>query len=279
MDLSSRLRTLDLGNRIGIVAILNVTPDSYFDGGKLGSADALIRHAGDCLSNGADILEIGGESTGPGSKDVTADQELQRIVPAVQVLRDRFPDAWIAVDTWKAAVAKGALDAGADMINDVTAGRGDPGMFPLIAATGCPYVLMYSKDLTARTTIAAKQYDDVIRTIHDFLSARLSAAHAAGIDPKQLIVDPGLGHFVSADPRYSFQILHSLKQFTDLGPVLVSPSRKSFLAGPQNLPPKDRLPATLEATLIAAENGALFIRTHDVGETRKVLEVMRRKGE
>ncbi len=274
MQLHSRHRSLDLGNRVGIVAILNVTPDSYFDGGRFSSVDTLVRHAEDCLNNGADILEIGGESTGPGSKDVTADQELQRIIPAIQAIRKKLPQAWIAVDTWKAAVAKKALDAGADMINDITAGRGDPAMFPLIAAAGCPYVLMYSKDSGPRTTVDPKQYADVIQVIHDFLSERIAVARKAGVDTSQLIVDPGLGHFVSADPQYSFQILQSLKRFTGLAPVLVSPSRKSFLAGPQKLAPKDRLPATLEATLIAAKNGASFIRTHDVGETREVLEVV-----
>jgi dihydropteroate synthase len=206
---------------------------------------------------------------------VSLEEELARVLPALQAVRRRLPTVWIGIDTWKADVARGALEAGADMVNDVTAGRGDPTMLPLIAQAGCPYVLMYSKDRTARTTLEKKSYTDVIRVIHDFLSARLLAAHAAGIRREQLIVDPGLGHFVSADPQYSFRILRSLKSFHDLGPVLVSPSRKSFLAGPRKLEPPDRLPATLAATVIAAMNGAGFIRTHDVKETREALEVTR----
>lgn len=274
MKLVSRHRSLDLGHRVGIVAILNVTPDSYVDGGKFTQPDALIEHAVRCMEEGADILEIGGESTGPRSRDVSADEELSRVIPAVQAVRHRFPEAWIALDTWKADVARKALDVGADMINDITAGRGDPAMLPFIAAADCPYIMMYGKDTTARTTIEHRSYDDVVHVIHDFLQARLLAAHTAGVRPEQLIVDPGLGHFVSSDPQYSFDVIRSLIRFSDLGPILVSPSRKSFLAGPRNLPPSDRLPATLAATVIAALNGARFIRTHDVKETREVLEVV-----
>jgi dihydropteroate synthase len=274
MKLFSRHRSLDLGRRVGIVAILNVTPDSYVDGGKFTRPEALIEHAVRCIDDGADILEIGGESTGPDSPDVSPEEEVARVIPAVRAVRNCLPDAWIAVDTWKADVAGKALDVGADMINDITAGRGDPMMLSLIADAGCPYVMMYGKDASARTTLDSKQYTDVSRVIYDFLKARLLAAHAAGIRREQVIVDPGLGHFVSADPAYSFDILRSLRKFTDLGPVLVSPSRKSFLAGSKNLPPKDRLPATLAATAIAVMNGAGFIRTHDVKETREVAEVV-----
>lgn len=272
MKLLSHGRTLHLNGRPRIVAILNATPDSYYDGGIYSDDSVLADRAVRCIEEGADILEIGGESTGPGSKDVSLDDELTRVIPAVDAVRSRLPDAWIAVDTWKAELARQAIARGADMINDVTAGRGDPQMFPVIAGAGCPYVMMYSKDSSARTTVAPVQYDDVIGTIHAFLEERVHVAEAAGIHRSQIIVDPGLGHFVSSDPQYSFRILHSLRSFTDLGPVLVSPSRKSFLAGPRHLPPKDRLPATLEASSIAVKNGAAFVRTHDVKEMREVLD-------
>ncbi|MDD5055334.1 MAG: dihydropteroate synthase [Candidatus Peribacteraceae bacterium] len=274
MKLLSRNRSLDIGDRVGIVAILNITPDSYVDGGKYTQPEALMMQALRCIDEGADILEIGGESTGPKSKDVSPEEEIARVIPAVRAVRDRLPDAWIAVDTWKADVARKALDVGADMINDITAGRGDPAMLSLIAAAGCPYVMMYGKDSTARTTINSKQYSDVCGVIHDFLRMRILAAVEAGVRPGQMIIDPGLGHFVSADPEYSFAILRSLGTFSDLGPILVSPSRKSFLAGSRNLPPSERLPATLAATVIAAMNGANFIRTHDVKETGEVLNVV-----
>jgi dihydropteroate synthase len=199
-------------------------------------------------------------------------EELARVVPAVEAVRKALPNMRIGVDTWKSQVASAALKAGANLINDITAGRGDPAMFAVLAAAGCPCVLMYSKDAGPRTTKHAKQYDDVIATITDFLDERVAAAEKAGIAKRNIIVDPGLGHFVSSDSSYSFTILDHLSAFAAIAPVLVSPSRKSFLAGPQNLPVADRLPATLAASVTAMRNGASYIRTHDVAETKKALE-------
>ncbi len=255
-----------------IVAILNVTPDSYVDGGKYADIAAVVAQAKRFAEEGADIIEIGGESTGPGSPDVALAEELARVVPAVEAVQKALPGMRIGVDTWKSQVASAALKAGASLINDITAGRGDPAMFTVLAAAGCPCVLMYSKDAGPRTTKDAKHYDDVIGTIANFLDERVAAAEQAGIAKKNIIVDPGLGHFVSADPHYSFVILDHLAEFASIGPVLVSPSRKSFLAGPQNLPVSDRLPATLAASVTAMRNGASFIRTHDVAETKRALE-------
>ncbi|MEQ1849925.1 MAG: dihydropteroate synthase [Candidatus Peribacteraceae bacterium] len=254
-----------------VVAILNVTPDSFYDGGRLGTPELVLQRARECMEEGADILELGAESTGPGSSDLSADEELQRLLPALQMVRDALPDVPIAIDTYKAAVADAALNIGAMLINDITAGRADPDMFSVISRHHAWYAMMYSKDPTPRTTKQDRQYDDVIGHIHTFLSERLELALRAGIDPFQIIVDPGLGHFVSSDPRYSFAILDSLERFTDLGPVLVSPSRKSFLAGPSNLPPSERLPATLTASLTAASHGAALLRTHDIAATKLAL--------
>jgi dihydropteroate synthase len=258
-----------------VVAILNITPDSFYDGGQLTSTTSVVTRARACVQQGADILELGAESTGPGSENVAHEEELARLLPALRAVREALPRVPIAIDTYKSDVAAQALDLGATLINDVTAGRGDAEMFSVIAKHHAWYAMMYSKDATARTTKQDRQYDDVVAYIHAFLSERVESALRAGIDPLQMIVDPGLGHFVSADPRYSFQILDSLKRFTDLGPVLVSPSRKSFLAGPENLPPSERLPATLAATLLAASHGASFIRTHDVGATKQALSQLR----
>jgi dihydropteroate synthase len=146
-------------------------------------------------------------------------------------------------------------------------------MFSVISNAGCPIVLMFAKDETPRTTIQNVEYDDVVMHVHAFLEKRIAAALEAGIARDRLIVDPGLGHFVSSNPEYSFDILRRLREFSDLGPVLVSPSRKSFLAGPKNLPPKDRLPATLDASELATKNGASLVRTHDVLETVRRLGV------
>jgi dihydropteroate synthase len=270
MHLHSLSRTLDL-SRPRIVGIINATPDSYVASSRAVSMEGVLSKAQQYIDEGADILEIGGESTGPGSPDVSLEEERTRVIDAVKEVRNSFPDMCISVDTWKSSIAKEALSVGADLINDITAGRGDPAMFSVIAKAQCPVVLMYSKDASARTTAVAMQYDDVIQTIHDFLEQRIILAVKAGIDLRQIIVDPGLGHFVSSESKYSYTILDQLRRFTDLGPVLVSPSRKSFLAGPENLPVSERLPATLSATLTAVKNGASFIRTHDVGATKNAL--------
>ncbi len=266
-------KMLDLASRTGIVAILNVTPDSYYDGGKNLDVSMLLANAKAALEGGADILEIGGESTGPDSKDVSAEVETARVLPALKALRLSFPDALVAIDTVKADVADAALTQGAVMINDVSAGRSDPNMFAVIARHGCPYVMMYSKDRTQRTTKQNMRYDDVIATVRMFLEERIAQALKNGIAKEQMILDPGLGHFISSDPAYSFEILERLSELQGLGPILVSPSRKSFLAGPENLPSSKRLPATLDASILAVENGALFIRTHDPKETRDVLRI------
>lgn len=255
-----------------IVGVINATPDSYHAQSRAEDVDEALALAGKYLTEGVDILEIGGESTGPRSVDVTVDDEKKRVLPVLEALRKKFRDTPIAVDTWKSSVAAAALESGATIINDVTAGRGDPAMFPLLASHPCQVVLMYSKDPDARTSVADQRYDDVIATIHAFLRARIAAAKAAGIDPARIIVDPGLGHFVSSDPFYSYEILSRLSAFGDLGPVMVSPSRKSFLAGPSNLPASERLPATVAASVLAACTGARFIRTHDVGAVEKALE-------
>lgn len=270
MELYSGHRTLRLGDKTCVVGVINVTSDSFVVASRAEEPSDIVALAQEYIDGGADILEVGGESTGPDSHDVSVTQELGRVVPAVTLLRERFPDTWISVDTYRADVARAALAAGADMINDVTAGRGDPQMFAVIAEAGCPVILMYAKDPTARTTVSDTRYDDVIATVAAFLSERLAAARKSGIT--QMIVDPGLGHFVSSDPTYSWEILTRLTELRDMAPILVSPSRKSFLAGPTKLPPSERLAATIAANCLASINGATFIRTHDVRETHRALD-------
>lgn len=272
MELTSRGRTLRLQHRTSVIGVINVTPDSFYDGGTHLTSENILTTAKEYLDSGADVIEIGGESTGPTSIDVSLDEERARVLPAVTLLRKTFPDAWIAVDTYKSVIADEVLTAGADMINDITAGRGDEQMFAVIAEAQCPIVLMYSKDSSPRTSVSSMQYDDVLRTIHDFLSARMQAAKHAGIT--QMMIDPGLGHFVSADPAYSWEILTRLTELVTLGPLLLSPSRKSFLAGRSALPPSERLAATLAASCLASIQGASFIRTHDVARTREVLDAV-----
>lgn len=252
-----------------IVGVLNVTPDSYFDGGKWNSIDLALRRAEEMIAEGADWIEVGGESTGPNSKDISLQEEIDRTIPVIKEIRKRWGSCQISIDTYKSAVAREAIAAGASMVNDVTAGRGDRSMFAEVAkcAEVAKLVLMYSKDPTARTTIQPIQYTDVIETIKQFLSERIDAAVAAGIPRDRIIIDPGLGHFVSSEPRYSLEIIRRLSELQTLGcPIFLSPSRKSFLAGSANLPPSERLPATIATSAIAVLHGASFIRTHDVAD-------------
>ena len=261
-----------------IMGILNATPDSYYDGGKYDQPVAAIARAQQMITEGAVILDIGGESTGPGSTDVSEEEELRRVIPVIEKIQnvkcethtvDRsHPNVRISIDTTKSFIARRAIESGATIINDVSAGRNDPAMFPLAAEKQCAIVLMYSKDATPRTTIQNRQYDDVMVTVKSFLADRIAAAESHGVRREQIIVDPGLGHFISSDPKYSWEILERLRELGDLGcPVLVSPSRKSFTADHPGDPPAERLPGTLRATQIALENGASIIRTHDVKET------------
>ncbi|OGJ55716.1 dihydropteroate synthase [Candidatus Peribacteria bacterium RIFCSPHIGHO2_02_FULL_52_16] len=258
-----------------MVGIFNATPDSYFDGGKFVGLEAARARVAAMQQDGADWIEIGGESTGPKSKDVSTEEETNRVLPIIRMIKKEFPTAHVSIDTWKAEVAAAAILEGVSMVNDVTAGRGSNGaIFDVVKNADASLVLMYSKDATPRTTIDPKQYDDVVATIKSFLEDRKKIAIASGIDSKKIILDPGLGHFVSGDAKYSFEILARLKEFADLGcPIFISPSRKSFLAGSENLATADRLPGTIAASALAVANGAYYIRTHDVLEVRGACEI------
>lgn len=262
-------------NDVQIVGVLNVTPDSYYDGGKFHDTQAAVRRAGEMLQEGVDIIDVGGESTGPGSKDVPEAEELQRTVGVIREIVREHPNAVVSIDTHRSEVAQQAIQVGAKMLNDVTAGRSDPDIFSVAAEADVDLVLMYSKDHTPRTTVADVQYDDVLESIAAFLGERKQTAIAAGVAQEKIILDPGMGHFVSSDPKYSFAVLARL---SDLGkklgaPIYVSPSRKSCLAGKENLPPNDRLPGTIAASVAAVLNGASFVRTHDVLAVRRACEI------
>ena len=244
-----------------VMGVLNVTPDSFSDGGRFCSADKAVSCAKEMFSDGAAIIDIGGESTGPGSQDVSLDEELARVIPVITAVRKELPDVFISIDTCKFAVAQKAIEAGADMINDVTAGRNDMQILDM----NVPIVLMYSKDDTPRTTKENVQYDDVMRTIVTFLEGRIAVAKS-----KQIIVDPGMGAFVSGDPKYSFEILKKLAELKSLGlPILVGASRKSFLGGEVS----DRLESSTSAAVLAVNNGAKIIRAHNVAATFKALNI------
>ncbi len=257
-----------------IIGILNITPDSYHDGGKYTKLDSALNHAEKMLQEGADIIDIGGESTFVDRESVNAEEELQRVIPVIEALKKEFPECKLSIDTYKAPVALAAIEAGAMMVNDVTAGRGDPTMFDTLKDQDALLVLMFAKDETSRTTTEERKYENVMADIKEFLRERKTSALSSGIREENIILDPGLGFFLSSIPTYSMQVIARLPELQELGsPLYLSPSRKSFLSGIEKLPPSDRLPGTLAAAAIAVLNGASYIRTHDVQETRRACEI------
>jgi dihydropteroate synthase len=261
-------------DRTQVMGIVNVTPDSYWDGGEAMTVEAALARAKGFEAAGADWIDVGGESTGPDSTDVTIDEERSRVIPAVRAMARelRVP---ISVDTTKAAVAREAVAAGARMINDVSALRWDPAMADAVASSGSRVILMYAKDESPRTTRRDVRYDDVVESVCEFLGRRIAVARSAGIAGDRILVDPGLGWFVGSDPRYSYEILAGLDRIRSLGyPVVVGPSRKSFLAHDGVHPPRptaERLMPTAAAVAIAAWNGAAMVRVHDVDAMAQVV--------
>lgn len=278
-----------------IMGVLNVTPDSFSDGGKYFESQKAVERAWQMIEEGADIIDIGGESSGPGSEAVSLEEELHRVLPVLQKLQSELrrnkiksennldaksdenfsANPKISIDTYKAEVAETAIAEGADIINDVTALRGDPKMAQVLAKTSVPFIIMYSKDSTARTTREAVEYDDVIATIHNFFEGRLAYIAAAGIRRERCILDPGMGAFVSANPKYSLEILKYLEKFRDFGlPLLIGASRKSFIGQTLGLGLHERLEGSLACAAVAVMNGASIIRTHDVLQTRRVVDMV-----
>ncbi len=269
---SGKYRHTSIVASVSIVGALNVTPNSFHDGGQFMDMDAARQRGREMIADGAGIVEIGGESS-LNAAAVSSDEELRRVIPVLRLLRADHPRASFSVDTSKSIVAEAAIREGVVMINDVSAGRADPRMFSVVAEGSVKCVLMYSKDIPP-TSIGDRAYDDVIATIRDFLAERADAAINAGVAAERIILDPGLGFFLGTDPAYSFRVLARLKEFASLGfPLFVSPSRKSFLAGAEKLPPAERLPGTIAASAIAVLHGASYIRTHDVKEVRRGCDV------
>ena len=256
--------------RTAVMGILNVTPDSFSDGGRYAATDAALAHAGRMIAEGADLIDVGGESTRPGASPVDAAAERDRILPVVAALRaaTALP---ISIDTTKADVAAAALAVGADMVNDVSAGRFDAGMLPLVAARGAAIVLMHMQG-TPATMQDAPSYGDVVAEVAGFLAARAAAARAAGIAPERIWLDPGIGF--GKRPAHNLALLAGLERLVELGhPIVVGASRKGFLGALSGDPVDARLPASLAAAVLAAADGARVVRAHDVGATRSALAV------
>ncbi|HEY7220947.1 MAG TPA: dihydropteroate synthase [Candidatus Binatia bacterium] len=252
------------------MGIINVTPDSFFDGGQRHDPAKAIADGIQMVAAGADILDIGGESTRPGAQPVSEQEELARVLPVVRGLR-REVGAAISIDTYKATVARAALDAGADIVNDISALRFDPAMAALIAAEKVPVVLMHMQG-TPRTMQREPQYEDVVREVRDFLAAQLHEAMDAGIAQDMIVIDPGIGFGKTVE--HNLQLLRALPVLAALGrPVLVGASRKAFIGKILDAEPVDRLAGSLAAAVAAALAGANIVRVHDVAETSRAVRV------
>jgi dihydropteroate synthase len=252
-----------------IMGVVNVTPDSFSDGGAFLDRDAAVRHGLRLAFEGADLLDIGGESTRPGADPVPEREERDRVIPVIEGIRAESDAVRISIDTSKAAVAAAALDAGADYVNDVTALRGDPEMAALVAERGVDVCLMHMLG-TPRTMQSEARYDDVVADVKAFLSARIEAATAAGIALERIEVDPGIGFAKTTD--HNLELLDRLRELTTLGrPIVLGTSRKSFLGRITGRETAERVPATLATVVMGYERGAEVFRVHDVAPARDAL--------
>ncbi len=270
------LLTLPL-DRPRIMGIVNVTPDSFSDGGRHASTQAAIAHALKLDAEGADILDIGGESTRPGSDAVWIDEELRRVIPVIEGVVGRTK-ALVSIDTRKAEVMRRALAAGAHIINDVAALTYEPACMEVAAASSAPIVLMHAQG-DPRTMQAAPRYDDCLLDVYDWLAARIAACEAAGIARARLAVDPGIGFGKTLD--HNLELMAGLSMFHGLGaPVLLGASRKRFIGALTGVKAAhERVAGSIAAALQGAAQGAQILRVHDVAETRQALavwEAMRR---
>jgi dihydropteroate synthase len=262
---------LEVGPPTLVMGVVNVTPDSFSDGGRYLDHQAAVAHGVRLAEDGADILDVGGESTRPGSDQVSQEEEIERVLPVVKGLAAEV-DLAISIDSRKAEVARQAMDAGAAIVNDVSAGR-DPGMFEAVREAGAGLVLMHMLG-EPKTMQREPRYDDVVADVRAFLLERIDAAVAAGIDRASIAADPGLGFGKTFD--HNLSLMRRLDVFLELGvPLVVGPSRKSFIGTALgDLPVDQRLEGTLGAVAWLAAHGAHIVRVHDVRETVRVLRVI-----
>jgi dihydropteroate synthase len=262
---------LPWGGRTLVAGILNVTPDSFSDGGRFDSLDRAVRRAEALIAEGADLLDIGGESSRPGADPVSVEEEIRRVVPVVEAIHATHPEVPISVDTVKAEVGRRAIEAGACILNDITALRGDPAMAPLAARTGAGVVLMHMQG-APRTMQQAPAYADVVSEVEAFFRERIAAAEQAGIRPETICLDPGVGFGKRLE--HNLALIRAGGRFGELGcPLFLGLSRKSFIGALLDLPVEQRLEGSLAAATAAVLYGAHIVRVHDVAATRRAVAV------
>jgi len=264
-------RAFDVSERTLVMGILNVTPDSFSDGGRFEDAEAAVEHGSRLIEDGADIVDVGGESTRPGSDPVPPDEEIGRVRPVIQRLGELHPAVPISIDTRKAEVAAEALDAGATIVNDVSGGR-DPKMFETVRQRDAAMVLMHMRG-DPKTMQETPTYEDVVGEVKEYLRERVEAAGFAGIDPERLVIDPGIGF--GKDLEHNLELLRGIDGLLDLRrPVLVGPSRKRFIGAVLDLPEGERVEGTAGTVAWAVARGVQAVRVHDVREIVRVVRMI-----
>jgi len=256
-----------------IMGVLNVTPDSFSDGGRFAAVESAVAQSEKLAADGADLIDIGGESTRPGSQRIEAVEQIRRILPVLQAAATRLPIVW-SVDTRSADVASAAIDAGATVINDISAGRDDPDILRLAAQRQLPIILMHMQG-EPQTMQANPHYENVIEEVKSFFTERIRAAQSVGVNTKQILLDPGIGF--GKNVNHNLTLIREMKQFTQLGrPLVIGTSRKGFIGVISGEPqPNQRLLGTAATVAWSIANGADIVRVHDVAPMLKVVRVIR----
>ncbi|WP_317191604.1 dihydropteroate synthase [Fulvivirga sediminis] len=271
----SNKSTLNIGGNLlsltkpVVMGILNLTPDSFFDGGQHNNEKEALKKASQLLKNGADMIDVGGYSSRPDAIDISTEEEIKRITPTIKNIKSEFPESIISVDTFRAAVAEAAVNAGADIINDISGGTLDDKMFDTVAQLQVPYILMHMKG-TPQSMQKETDYDDLLLDIIDFFQKSLSNLHEKGV--KDIILDPGFGFAKTVHQNYV--LLKNLHYFDSLGlPLLVGISRKSMIYKELNIEPSEALNGTTVLNTMALMNGAKILRVHDVKEAVEAVKL------
>ena len=255
-----------------VMGIVNVTPDSFSDGGKFFLPEVAISHASKLIMQGADIIDIGGESTRPGAEQVSESEELKRVIPVIEKIRTDNPTILISIDTTKASVAKHAVEAGADIINDVSGLSFDNNMIGIVESFNVPVVIMHMKGNPQNMQLNPK-YKDIVNEILDFFKLKIKIAIQSGINRSMIILDPGIGFGKTVE--HNFELLSRLNEFNVLElPIMIGPSRKSFIGITLDLPPEDRVEGTAAAVSAGVMNGASIVRVHDVKSMKRVVRII-----
>ncbi len=269
MTLNCNGRLIDLSRPV-IMGILNRTPDSFFDGGRFSDENALLTQVEKMIREGAAMIDVGGASTRPGAEEVPQNEELRRVIPAIEAIKKHFPDTVISIDTWRAEVARDAVGSGASVINDISAGRFDPQMYRTVASLGVPYILMHISG-TPQTMQQSPHYEDVVNEVLDFFILELEKLRTAGI--KDIVLDPGFGFGKTVEHNYQLlKNLHVFEAVTGL-PVLAGISRKSMICKVLKVKPEHALNGTTALHMVTLREGARILRVHDVKEAAEVIRL------